>query len=77
LGVEVASQRDDTVECCFLGQEGCTLTVKPIFCLNYNCSHILTGNDSMVVKNLEKAAAAVLLAQTAVEKMLLERIFSR
>ena len=77
LGVEVASQRDDAVECCFLGQEGCILTVKPIFCLNYNCSHILTGNETLVLKNLEKAASAVLLAQTAVEKMLLERIFSR
>ena len=77
LGVEVTSQRDDAVECCFLGQEGCILTVKPIFCLNYNCSHILTGNETLVLKNLEKAASAVLLAQTAVEKMLLERIFSR
>jgi hypothetical protein len=77
LGVEVAAQREDTVECCFLGQEGCILTVKPIFCLNYNCSHILTGNGAEVLQDLEKAASAVLLAQTAVEKMLLERLLRR
>ncbi|MCK9293442.1 MAG: hypothetical protein M0P70_00020 [Desulfobulbaceae bacterium] len=77
LGVEVASQRDDSFECCYLGPQGCTLRVKPIFCLNYNCHHILTGNTSAVVKNLEKAASAVLLDQTAVEKILLRHILSR
>jgi len=74
LGVTVTSQRDDSFECCFLGPQGCTLRVKPIFCLNYNCHHILTGNNSAVLKNLEKAASAVLLEQTAVEKILIEHI---
>lgn len=77
LGVEVASQRDDAFECCYLGPLGCTLRVKPIFCLNYNCHQILTGNDSAAVKNLEKAASAVLLMQTALEKILLEYLLSR
>ena len=77
LGVAVSSQRDDAVECCYLGPQGCTLRVKPIFCLNYNCHHILTGNDAAVLKNLEKAASAVLLMQTAVEKILLEYLLSR
>jgi len=77
LGVEVTSQRDDSFECCYLGHQGCTLKVKPIFCLNYNCHHILTGNASAVVKNLEKAASAVLLYQTALEKILLKHILSR
>lgn len=77
LGVAVTSQRDDSVECCFLGHQGCTLRVKPIFCLNYNCQHILIGNNSAVLKNLEKTASAVLLEQTAVEKILIGHIFSR
>jgi hypothetical protein len=77
LGVEVTSQRDDAFECCYLGPQGCTLRVKPIFCLNYNCHHILIGNATTVVKNLEKAASAVLLDQTAVEKILLKHILSR
>lgn len=77
LGIEVTPQRDDAVECCFLGPQGCILRVKPIFCLNYNCHHILTGNDPAVLKNLEKAASAVLLEQTAVEKILMGHIFSR
>jgi hypothetical protein len=77
LGVEVTPQRDDSFECCFLGPQGCTLRVKPIFCLNYNCHHILTGNESAVLKKLEKAASAVLLEQTAVEKILIGHILSR
>ncbi|MEW6519445.1 MAG: hypothetical protein AB1461_08535 [Thermodesulfobacteriota bacterium] len=77
LGVEVTSQRNDSFECCYLGPQGCTLRVKPIFCLNYNCHHILTGNEAAVLKNLETAASAVLVMQTAVEKILLEHILSR
>ena len=30
-------------ECCFLGPRGCLFMAKPIFCLNYNCTHIVQG----------------------------------
>ncbi|MBI5556043.1 MAG: hypothetical protein HY885_00235 [Deltaproteobacteria bacterium] len=77
LGVTVASQRrDDSCECCYLGLQGCTLRVKPIFCLNYNCRHILTGNEASVLQNLETAASAVLRAQTALEEIILGHIRS-
>jgi hypothetical protein len=76
LGVTVASQRDDASECCYLGLQGCTLRVKPIFCLNYNCRHILTGNEAAVLQNLENAASAVLRAQTALEQIILGQIRS-
>ncbi len=41
LQEKVAFQHDNGVDCRYLGKRGCILTIKPIFCLNYNCSHIL------------------------------------
>lgn len=61
-------------ECCFLGPTGCPFMAKPIFCLNYNCHHILTGNEPAVLAQLEQRAAAVLSQQTAIESLLLERL---
>jgi hypothetical protein len=74
LGVEVKSQRDDAFECCYLGDSGCSLMVKPMFCLNYNCGQILTGNSPEVIVKLEKAASAVLRAQYGLEQMLITEI---
>ena len=74
LGVEVRKQRDDSFECCYLGEQGCTLLVKPMFCLNYNCRQILTGNEPEVLAGLEKAASAVLREQYALEQILLAEI---
>ena len=74
LGVEVTPQRDDSFECRYLGLKGCILRVKPIFCLNYNCRKILTGNGPGVLKELDRAASAVLREQTELEGILLERI---
>ena len=61
-------------ECCFLGPTGCPFMAKPIFCLNYNCHHIQTGNEPAVLALLEQRAAAVLSQQTAIESLLLERL---
>ena len=74
LGVDVRKQRDDAFECCYLGNKGCTLQVKPMFCLNYNCRQILTGNSPEVIVELEKAASAVLRAQYGLEQILLVEI---
>lgn len=77
LGVRVSPQRDDSFECRYLGPEGCIFMVKPIFCLNYNCRHILDGNESHVLKDLELAAAAVLQEQVALEGRILSFIKQR
>ncbi len=71
LGVDVRKQRDDSFECCYLGDRGCILMVKPMFCLNYNCQQILTANPSQVILELEKAASAVLRKQYELEQVLL------
>jgi hypothetical protein len=77
LGVEVAQQQESGGNCRFLGAQGCLFLVKPIFCLNYNCTHIL---DSAEPKNLEvlyPLAAAVLSQQTKIEEVLLEALRNR
>jgi hypothetical protein len=77
LGVKVAQQQESGENCRFLGAQGCLFPVKPIFCLNYNCTHIL---DSAEPKNLEvlyQLAAAVLSQQTKIEELLLEALRNR
>ncbi len=74
LGVEVKPHRDDSFECCYLGEKGCSLKVKPMFCLNYNCNLIISGNKPKVLQNLETAASAVLREQYALEQILLVKL---
>lgn len=69
--VPVALQRDDDSGCCFLGSRGCTLLLKPLFCLNYNCSHIKDKADSRSLLLLEQHAGSLLCQQTELEGMLL------
>ena len=74
LGVDVAQRLPIDGECCFLGPTGCLFAAKPIFCLNYNCSHILAGADRASLACLERRAAAVLGRQTLIESLLLDRL---
>jgi hypothetical protein len=77
LGVSTARQRDSGEYCCFLGAQGCLFLIKPIFCLNYNCSHILEGAKPGRLANLYQRAAAVLSQQTKIEELLLEKLRNR
>jgi len=72
MGIEVKIQHANDVECCFLGSFGCTLQIKPIFCLNYNCSHIKEAASPRRMEKLEKRAAVLLGDQTDMESLLLE-----
>ena len=74
LGVSVAQQPDCGENCCFLGPQGCLFLVKPIFCLNYNCSHILDSAEPESLDMLYQRAAAVLNQQTRIEFLLLEEM---
>ena len=73
-GQEVAVQRDDGFECCFLGAAGCALLFKPMFCLNYNCAKIKAGADPFEMKRLEQATAALLQEQFVLEQLLQRRL---
>lgn len=76
LGVDVKAQRDDDIECCYLGKEGCILKVKPVFCLNYNCWKILQGNPGDSLHLLDKAAAGVLWKQVEIEESIIQKLTS-
>jgi hypothetical protein len=71
-GVQVVIQEDDLGECCFLGITGCILTLKPMFCLNYNCSHIKGKADMENLRLLEQRTGLLLTRQAVLEQMLLD-----
>lgn len=76
LGVDLKVQRDDDIECCYLGKEGCILKVKPIFCLNYNCQKILQENSGDSLALLDKAAGNVLRKQVEIEGWIIQKLSS-
>jgi hypothetical protein len=74
LGVTVELRADSGENCGFLGPRGCLFPLKPIFCLNYNCNHILNDTDPDALALLYQRANAVLSRQTAIEAMLLAKL---
>jgi hypothetical protein len=71
-GVQVVMQQNNQQECCFLGITGCILTMKPMFCLNYNCSHIKEKEVAVTLLHLEQRTAAMLVSQAGLEMLLLD-----
>ena len=74
LGCDVRPVGTDPAGCRFLGERGCVLLIKPIFCLNYNCRAILDTTPAAGLAELFRRAAAVLSGQTRVEELLLARL---
>ncbi len=70
-GVKVKLVRDDGVECCFLGERGCLLLFKPIFCLNYLCGRIREESDKDKLSLLEQKTGALLTAQSTLEQIII------
>lgn len=55
MGINVTIQHKNDIDCCFLGSHGCILPIKPIFCLNYNCTHIqgaATPEEMRLLENM-------------------------
>ena len=75
-GVEVRLLREDE-ECCFLGEQGCLLLFKPMFCLNYNCQQIRQGAAPAQMQRLEQGVGRLLQQQYALEQLLLEFLRQR
>lgn len=71
-GIEVSLVCDNGVECCFLGERGCTLLLKPVFCLNYLCAHIRDRASSGEIILLEQKSGALLTAQYQFEQLLID-----
>ena len=76
LSVAVEFRADSGENCGFLDPRGCLFPLKPIFCLNYNCSHILKGAEPEALTLLYQRANAVLSRQTTIETMLLNELRS-
>jgi hypothetical protein len=74
MGVDVVIQHQNKINCCFLGSQGCILPIKPIFCLNYNCTHIQKAASISEMLLLDKRAGTLLSLQTRIEGILLELI---
>lgn len=74
VGIDVKMVRDDGVECCFLAADGCLFLFKPMFCLNYNCSHIKANSRAEMLQELERRSGMLLRQQYLVEQMILDII---
>lgn len=71
-GVEVVLVCGNGEECAFLGESGCVLLVKPIFCLNYLCSRIRAEAQGQDLTVLERWSGTVLTAQSVLEQSLID-----
>lgn len=72
--VDIQAVRNDGRECIFLGDGGCIFLFKPIFCLNYTCTHIHHAATSAQSRTLERLTGVLLTKQFEVEQYLLTRI---
>ena len=73
LGVQIEPYNNGD-ECCYLGPQGCTFIIKPIFCLNYNCSHIKKAASKKEMATLEIRTGALLSRQISLEGLLLPKL---
>ncbi len=73
-GVPVQIHRDNGHECLFLGDTGCALTFKPIFCLNYDCQAIKDQAKAEGADRYDRLRGALLQEQWQLEQLLLERL---
>jgi len=73
-GVTVDAVNENESECCYLGPKGCIFPIKPMFCLNYNCRHILTGAGKADLTKLLELAGAVLRCQYDLEQQLIAQL---
>ena len=74
IGVRVELREMSGHECCFLGEAGCTLAFKPIFCLNYDCAAIKEGCDRGAYARYAELRGRLLQAQWSLEQRLLRRL---
>jgi hypothetical protein len=70
-GVEVELVLNHGGDCCFLGEKGCVLLFKPIFCLNYLCERIQKESSAGELTILEQKTGDLLGAQVALEQLLI------
>lgn len=73
-GIKVHFVRDDEEQCRFLQEKGCLFRFKPMFCLNYNCSHIIKAARLEDIRELERVTGNLLRQQYRIEQYILAQI---
>jgi len=73
-GIEVQCVRDDGEQCRFLEEKGCLFRFKPMFCLNYNCSHITEAASVEDSGKLERVTGNLLRQHYRIEQYILAQI---
>ena len=63
-----------SLACPFLGQDGCRLLFKPIFCLNYDCARLKGGCDPEQFARYQRQRALLLQGQWRLECLLLDHL---
>lgn len=76
-GHKVEVQREDGLECPFLGTSGCSLRFKPIFCLNYLCKRIRQTITVEEQHRLDMASGLLLQGQCRIEELLVAFLHTR
>jgi hypothetical protein len=71
-GLDVRVSCKNGRDCVFLGDSGCIFLFKPMFCLNYNCSHIHKVGRLEDVKQLEQYTGQLLSQQYELEQHILK-----
>jgi len=70
LGCEPTPRCEDFTTCCFLGTHGCSLAVKPMLCVQYDCHALLCSMDMQRLAQVRDARQALLDAWLAVASRL-------
>lgn len=73
-GVEVVINQEEGAACCLLGERGCVLVFKPIFCFNYNCRAIKSSALRGAFEQYERWSGKLLQEQCVLEELLLVRL---
>jgi hypothetical protein len=73
-GIDVREQHTNSRDCCYLGPRGCIFPIKPMFCLNYNCHHILSGSPPEKLRRLEQLTGLLLNSQYQLEQLLIRKV---
>lgn len=73
-GVVVRVHRDNGRDCLFLGETGCSLAFKPIFCINYDCQLITNGCAPEALQRYQHLRGRLLQEQWRVEQEILSRL---
>jgi hypothetical protein len=76
LNGEVKMNFGSGLDCCFLGANGCSLIMKPFFCLAYNCRKVIVKNSQKKIMELSSYLDELQCEQDKIEQWVLSNLIS-